>query len=316
MELFNQTSLTEFLIMGLSENPLLQIPLVIMFSLLYIMTLLGNLVIVAIICFDKLLQTPMYYFLSNLSFLDIGFTSVTIPKMLSVCSTGNNSISFSACILQFYLCFSFLSTEFFLLSVMALDRYVAICNPLRYTVIMSKRVVALLAVASWVLGFLNIIPHTMFISNSFFCGSNKIKHFFCDFTALLKLSCTDPYYINIATFCLGAVSGLGPFMLTITSYVLIVSNILKLPSARGRQKLFSTCSSHLTTVVLFYGTELGLYMRPTSGLSLEKDKFFAVLFTVVIPVLNPIVYSLRNQDVKRAVTKIRLKIWYRDTMLH
>ncbi|XP_078510270.1 olfactory receptor 5AP2-like [Lissotriton helveticus] len=315
MELFNQT-LTGFLILGLSQNPVLQIPIVIMFSLLYIMTLHGNLVIVAIICFDKHLQTPMYYFLLNLSFLDISFTSVTIPKMLSVCSTGNKSISFSACILQFYLCFSFLSTEFFLLSVMALDRYVAICNPLRYTVIMSKRVVVLLAVASWMIGFLDTIPHTLFILYSSFCGSNEIKHFFCDLTALLKLSCSDPYYINIATFCLGAVSGLGPFMLTISSYVLIISNIMKISSAKGRQKSFSTCSSHLTTVVLFYGTELGLYMRPTSGLSLEKDKFFAVLFTVVIPVLNPIVYSLRNQDVKRAMTKLKQKFWYRNAMLH
>ncbi|XP_078510271.1 olfactory receptor 5AP2-like [Lissotriton helveticus] len=308
MELFNQTSLTGFLILGLSQNPLLQIPLVIMFSLLYIMTLLGNLVIVALICFDKHLQTPMYYFLMNLSFLDIGFTSVTIPKMLSVCSTGDQSISFSACILQFYLCFAFLSTEFFLLSVMALDRYVAICNPLRYTVIMSKNAVVLLAVASWMLGFLDIIPHTLFMSHVSFCGSNKIKNFFCDLNALQELSCTDLYYINIGTYCLGAVSGLGPFMLTITSYVLIISKIMKIPSASGRQKSFSTCSSHLTTVVLFYGTELGLYMRPTSWLSLEKDKFFAVMFTIVIPVLNPIVYSLRNQDVKRAVTKIRQKI--------
>ncbi|XP_078510252.1 olfactory receptor 5AR1-like [Lissotriton helveticus] len=316
METLNETFLTQFMILGLSQNLQLQLPIFIVFSLMYLMTLLGNFVIITIIFTDSHLQNPMYYFFTILSFLDIGLTTVTIPKMLSICSTGDKSIKFSPCIVQFYCCFSFLSTEFFLLSGMAYDRYIAICNPLRYRVMMNNRAVILLAVASWMLGFLDTIPHAILISNLSFCGSNEINHFFCDLTALLKLSCTDTYLINIATFAAGVVIGLGPFMLTMTSYGLIISNIMKIPSTTGRKKAFSTCSAHLIAVLLFYGTELGVYMRPTSGASLEQDKIFAVLYTIVIPMLNPFVYSLRNKDVKTALIKIGGRLFYKDTPPH
>ncbi|XP_078510248.1 olfactory receptor 5AR1-like [Lissotriton helveticus] len=299
----NQTLLSEFLILGLSQNPQLQVPIFIVFLHMYLFTLLGNLVIITLICIDKRLQNPMYYFLTNLSFLDIGFTTATIPKLLAVClkaKKSDKSINFSACILQFYLCVAFISTEFYLLSVMAYDRYLAICNPLRYTSIMNTRAMISLIATSWTIGFLDIIPHVVLVSNLSYCASNEINHFFCDFNALLKLSCTDTYFINIGTFGVGIIAGFGPFILTITSYVLIISSIMKIPSNTGRQKLFSTCSSHLTAVVLFYGTELGVYMKPTSGHSLDKDKLFAVMYTVVIPMLNPILYSLRNKDVKGA----------------
>ncbi|XP_078510253.1 olfactory receptor 5V1-like [Lissotriton helveticus] len=316
METSNQSFFTEFFILGLSQNSHLQGPIFIVFFHMYLTTLLGNIVIITIICADFHLQKPMYYFLMNLSFLDICFTSGTIPKMLEICLTGNKSIKFLACILQFYICSSFICTEFFLLSVMALDRYVAICQPLRYTVIMSKRAVVLLAAASWLLGFLGTIPHTVLISTLSFCGSHEINHFFCDLTALLKLSCTDTFFINIATFAEGVVIGLCPFILTIISYVLIISNIMKMSSTGGRKKSFSTCSAHLTAVLLFYGTELGVYMRTTSGVSLEKDKLFAVMFTIVIPMVNPFIYSLRNNEVKRALRKFKKNICYQENTLH
>ncbi|XP_069057598.1 olfactory receptor 5AR1-like [Pleurodeles waltl] len=306
MEKVNETLLTEFFILGLSQNPQLQVPIFLVFLLMYLFTLLGNLVIIGLICIDAHLQIPMYYFLMNLSFLDIGFTTVTIPKLLEVClkdKKSDKSIKFSSCILQFYFCISFISTEFYLLSVMAYDRYIAICNPLRYASLMNKRALVSLTIASWILGFLDTIAHTVLISNLSFCASNEINHFFCDLNALLELSCTDTYFINIATFGEGIVIGLGPFMLTITSYVLIISNIMKVHSNTGRQKLFSTCSSHLTAVILFYGTELGVYMKPTSEYSLDEDKLFAVMYTIVIPMLNPILYSLRNKDVKGALKK-------------
>ncbi|XP_078510263.1 olfactory receptor 1C1-like [Lissotriton helveticus] len=316
MEKLNQSFYTEFSILGLSQNSQLQVLIFIVFFCMYLTTLLGNLVIITIICADSHLQKPMYYFLMNLSFLDICFTSGTIPKMLEICLTGNKSINFFACILQLYVCTSFISTEFFLLSVMALDRYVAICQPLRYTVIMSKRAVVLLAVASWMLGFLDIIPHAVLISNLSFCGSHEINHFFCDFTALLKLSCSDTFFINIVTFAEGAVMGLCPFILTIISYVLIITNIMKMSSTSGRQKSFSTCSAHLTAVIMFYGSEFGAYMKTTSEVSLEKDKLFAVMFTIVIPMLNPFIYSLRNNEVRRALRKCKKKICYQDNTLH
>ncbi|XP_078510249.1 olfactory receptor 5AR1-like [Lissotriton helveticus] len=306
MEKVNQTRLSEFLILGLSQNPQLQVPIFILFLLMYLFTLLGNLVIITLICLDTHLQKPMYYFLINLSFLDIGFTTVTIPKLLAVClkvKESDKSINFSACILQFYFIASFISTEFYLLSVMAYDRYLAICNPLRYASIMNKRAMISLTVTSWTIGFLDTIPHVVLVANLSFCASNEINHFFCDLTALLKLSCTDTYFINIATIGGGIVAGLGPFILTITSYVLIISNIMKIPSNTGRQKLFSTCSSHLTAVFLFYGTELGVYLRPTSSYSLDKDKIFAVMYMIVIPMLNSVLYSLRNKDVKGALKK-------------
>ncbi|XP_069057597.1 olfactory receptor 1F1-like [Pleurodeles waltl] len=316
MEKLNQTFVSQFYILGLSQNSDVQLLIFISFAFMYLMTLLGNIVIITIIYIDSHLQKPMYYFLAVLSFLDICFTSVTVPKMLSICSTGDKSISFSACILQYYFCFSFLSTEFYLLSVMACDRYVAICIPLRYSALMSNRAVILLAVASWIIGFLDTIPHTVLMSTLSYCGSNEIDHFFCDHNALLKLSCTDTYFIDIATFGVGAVVVLGPFMLTITSYMLIISKIMKIPSTTGRQKAFSTCSSHLTAVVLFYGTEVVVYMAPALATSQEKAKIFTVLFTIVIPLLNPFIYSLRNKDVKRALAKIIENILERHAELH
>ncbi|XP_078510243.1 olfactory receptor 5AR1-like [Lissotriton helveticus] len=318
MEKSNQTLLREFLILGLSQNPQLQVPIFIVFFLMYLFTLLGNLVIITLICIDAHLQKPMYYFLMNLSFLDIGLTTVIIPKLLALClkaKKSDKSINFSSCILQLYFMASFISTEFYLLSVMAYDRYLAICNPLRYASIMNKRAMILLMVTSWTIGFLDITPHVVLLSNLSYCASNEINHFFCDMNALLKLTCTDTFFINIATFGEGIVIGLGPFILTITSYVLIILNIMKIPSNTGRQKLFSTCSSHLTAVVLFYGSELGVYMKPTSGHSLDKDKLFAVMYTAVIPMLNPILYSLRNKDVKCALKKVIGKLRQTNTVL-
>ncbi|XP_069505898.1 olfactory receptor 5AP2-like [Ambystoma mexicanum] len=308
MEKSNQTFFTEFFLLGLSQNPNLQLLIFIVFLLMYSITLLGNLVMITLIVFDDNLHKPMYSFLTNLSFLDIGFTTVTIPKMLAICSTGDGSIPFSWCIFQFYMCFSFISTEFNLLSVMAYDRYLAICHPLRYTLMMDERTVILLAAASWALGFLEPMLHVAMIAELSFCASREINHFFCDLNALLKLSCSDTSPINLLTYVDAVFLGLAPFIVTILSYVFIISTIMKIPSATGRHKSFSTCSSHLTAVVLFYGTELGVYMRPTSAFSLGKDKLFAILYTIIIPMLNPLIYSLRNSDVKGALKKMIKKI--------
>ncbi|XP_030050890.1 olfactory receptor 1G1-like [Microcaecilia unicolor] len=245
----------------------------------------------------------MYFFLSNLSFLDICNTSVTLSTLLHSLMTGEILISFSVCIAQLYVFCSLTSTELFLLTAMAYDRYVAICNPLRYVLIMNRRVCVLLASVSWILGFMDMVPHTFLISQFSFCEGNEINHFFCDATPLMKLSCSDLISIEIVIFIVGPFAIVIPFGLTLTSYMYIISRILKIHSANGRRKTFSTCSSHLTIVILFYGTIICVYMRPASMYSPDEDKLFSLLYTALIPMLNPIIYSLRNEDIKKSLTK-------------
>nr|XP_033793483.1 olfactory receptor 1F1-like [Geotrypetes seraphini] len=205
---------------------------------------------------------------------------------------------------QFYFFFSFISTEIFLLTAMAYDRYVAICNPLRYVLIVNKRTCTLLASSSWILGFLDVVPHTVWTSQLTFCEDNVINHFFCDFEALIKLSCSDMHTIETLIFPVGVILGLVPFALTLASYIYIIFSILKIHSAKSRHKAFSTCSSHLTVVVLFYVSLICVYMNPTSAYSPDQNKLFSLLYTTLIPMLNPIVYSLRNVEVKTALTRI------------
>ncbi|XP_029435702.1 olfactory receptor 5V1-like [Rhinatrema bivittatum] len=304
METNNQTSLEEFIILGFSDYPRIKYLIFGMLLMIYLITLIGNLLIITVTSIDVHLQNPMYFFLSNLSCIDICYTSVTLNKILSIFITKNATISFVACIMQLYLFMSLAGTEFSILAVMAYDRYVAICNPLRYSMIMKKRICGLLAAASWILGFLEIIPHTVLTSQLSFCGSNIINHFFCDLTALLKLSCSDTFVIETVILLEGLLLGLSPFLLTLSSYVFIISAILKINSTESRRKLFSTCSSHLTVVILFYGSAICMYLRPASMYSMGKDKLFAVLYIAVIPMLNPIIYTLRNKDVKSALLKV------------
>ncbi|KAM4663599.1 olfactory receptor 8I2-like [Discoglossus pictus] len=292
-----------FILEGITDLPELQIPLFLVFLLMYLLTLMGNLVIITVVYLDLHLHNPMYYLLCNLAFLDILYSSIIQPKLLSVFLTEHN-ISFIGCIIQLYIFLSLASTEFLSLTAMAYDRYVAICNPLHYLVIMSKRVCVLLTVTCWLIGFADPAAHTVVIAQLPFCRSRVINHFYCDVSVLLKLSCVDTSFIEFMSFIVGSVLGLPAFLLTLTSYVCIISTILKISSAKGRQKAFSTCVSHLTVVILFYGSLLIVYMRPTPYYSSTQAKPLSLLYTVLIPLCNPLIYTLRNNDVRRALQKI------------
>ncbi|XP_030044262.1 olfactory receptor 5V1-like [Microcaecilia unicolor] len=304
MEEKNITTLTEFIILGFPEFPELQILLFLLFLLMYLIVLMGNFTIITVTCLDPRLQTPMYVFLCNLSFIDISYTSVTLPKLLDIFLKKRQRISLNHCFIQAYFFMFLAGTEFVLISVMAYDRYIAICYPLSYILIMNLRLCVLMAVGSWVFGIFLPVTLTVFLSRLSYCGSNEINHFFCDLSALLKLSCTSTSAIEILTLITVVFVGLPFFVTTLTSYVYIISTILRIRSTEGRRKAFSTCSSHLTVVILFYGTMMSLYIRPTSLQSLEQNKLFALLYNVLIPVLNPVIYSLKNKEVKTALRKV------------
>ncbi|XP_053549000.1 olfactory receptor-like protein OLF1 [Bombina bombina] len=264
---------------------------------------MANFLIILLGCSYPHLHKPMFFFLINLSLSDMCFSSVTLPWAISSLVTQNRSISLAACVLQMYGFLAFTSTEFLLLSAMAYDRYVAICYPLHYSVSMNHRVCLLLAIFSWLLGFADTFPHAWFAFVACYCDSNKLNHFFCDLTALLKLSCTGTSLIEMITYIEGIFLGFGPFFLTLTSYIFIINTIFKIQSSDGRSKAFSTCSSHLIVVMLFYGTTLSIYMRPTSVFSMEANKRVTLAYALTIPLLNPIIYSLRNNELKGALKK-------------
>nr|XP_033779276.1 olfactory receptor 13F1-like [Geotrypetes seraphini] len=299
----NHSSVTEFLILGFSEFPELQLPLFTFIAVFYLMAVLGNLLVIGIVYADQNLHIPMYFFLANLSILDISSLMVTMPKLLAILLTQSNTISFNECITQMFCFLACLEVEYLLLTAMAYDRYVAICNPLRYPVIMNKRVCVLLAGASWLTGSLEVLPHTITVSQFSFCDSNVVNHFFCDFVALQKLSCTDTSAIQIMTFIGSVFSVFTPFLLTSASYMFIISTILKIRSREGKKKAFSTCSSHLTVIVLLYGTILGLYMQPESGGSVKSNKLCTAIYIVALPLLNPLIYSLRSKELNVALRR-------------
>ncbi|XP_029471368.1 olfactory receptor 1F1-like [Rhinatrema bivittatum] len=303
MEKKNQTAVTEFLLLGITDHVELRGPLFVIFLVMYLMNLLGNGTMILVISGNSQLHSPMYFFLCNLSFVDMCFSSVTVPKMLSNLISDKNTISFSDCITQLYFFAAFATTECVLLSVMAYDRYVAICNPLHYVTIMNKKAWASMSAASFIICFLHALLHTLLVYRLSFCSSNKIQHFFCDITPLLQLSCTDTSINELVIFTQGSLVVILPFLIILISYIHIINSILKIPSTGGRYKTFSTCSSHLTVVFLFYGTLTFMYFRPSSSYSLEKDKITSVVYNVVSPMLNPFIYSLRNRDVKMALKK-------------
>nr|XP_033818384.1 olfactory receptor 1G1-like [Geotrypetes seraphini] len=303
MEAENQTTVSEFLLLGLTDHAALKGPLFGVFLVMYLMNVLANGTMISLICVNTKLHSPMYFFLCNLSFVDMCFTSVTVPKMLSHLLSDKNTISYSECIIQLYFFVVFIGSECVLLSIMAYDRYVAICNPLHYVIIMNKKLCLSLAAASWIINFLDALLHTLLIVRLSFCDSNKIQHFFCDLTPLMKLSCTDTSINELVIFTEGSVQSIVPFVIILVSYIRIIITITKIQSTGGRLKAFSTCSSHLTVVLLFYGTLLFMYFRPSSSYSLEKDKIASVVYNVVSPMLNPFIYSLRNRDVKAALKK-------------
>lgn len=306
MDRHNQTTLTEFLLLGLSGHLEQEDVLFGLFLGMYLVTIIGNLLIMLAISGDGHLHTPMYFFLANLSSVDICFSSVTIPKMLVNHILGSKSISYVECMTQIYFFITFINMDGLLLSVMAYDRYVAICCPLHYTMIMKPKLCILLVVASWVVTNLHALLHTLLMVQLTFCFNNTVHHFFCDPYAILKLSCSDTFINDLMVFTVGGLIFLTPFTCIILSYACILSKVLKLPSAHGIRRALSTCGSHLTVVSLFYGAILGVYMRPSSSYSVQ-DTAATVIFTVVTPLVNPFIYSLRNQDMKGALRKLVIR---------
>ncbi|XP_006167683.1 olfactory receptor 1E5 [Tupaia chinensis] len=307
MERINTTAISEFLLQGLPLEPDQQGLVYALFLAMYLTTVLGNLLIIILIRLDSHLHTPMYFLLSNLSFSDLCFSSVTVPKLLKNMQSQDPSISYAGCLTQMYFFLLFADLESFLLVAMAYDRYVAICFPLHYTFILSPRLCLSLVVLSWVLATFISLLHTLLTARLSFCADNVIPHFFCDLSALLKLACSDIQINEIVIFIVGGLVTIVPFLLIFSSYARIVSSILKVPSARGIRKAISTCGSHLSVVSLFYGTIIGLYLCPSVGNSTMKETVMAVMYTVVTPMLNPFIYSLRNQDIKGALKNIFTK---------
>ncbi|XP_055973254.1 olfactory receptor 13C7-like [Sorex fumeus] len=310
MELTNQSTMTGFVLLGLSDHPKLEKMFFVLILLMYLVILLGNGVLILVTILDSHLHTPMYFFLGNLSFLDICYTTSSIPLVLDGFLTPQKTISFSGCTLQMFLSFAMGATECVLLGMMALDRYVAICNPLRYPVVMRKSAYVPMAAGSWVAGGANSLVQISLAAQLPFCGDNIINHFTCEILAVLKLACAD-ISINIISMEVGDVIFLGvPVLLILVSYIFIITTILRIPSAEGQRKAFSTCSAHLTVVIIFYGTLLFMYAKPKSKdpLGVDKqdisDKLISLFYGVLTPMLNPIIYSLRNKDVKVAMKNL------------
>ncbi|KAL1763515.1 olfactory receptor 13C7-like, partial [Sigmodon hispidus] len=303
-------TVAEFVLLGLSDHPTLEKAFFLLILLMYLVILLGNGVLILVTILNVHLHTPMYFFLGNLSFLDICYTTSSVPLVLDGFLTPRKTISFSGCALQMFLSFAMGATECVLLGMMAFDRYVAICNPLRYPVVMSKTVYMSMALSSWMAGSITGTVQTSLAMRLPFCGDNVINHFTCEILAVLKLACAD-ISINVIFMGVGNVVYLaGPVLFIFISYIFILITILRIPSAEGRRKAFSTCSAHLTVVIIFYGTILFMYGKPKSKdpLGADKqdvsDKLISLFYGVLTPMLNPIIYSLRNKDVKVAVKNL------------
>lgn len=310
MEVVNQSVVARFVLLGLSDQPKLEKMFFVLILLMYLVILLGNGILILVTILDSRLHTPMYFFLGNLSFLDICYTTSSVPLILDSFLTPRKTISLSACFGQMFLSFAMGATECVLLSMMAFDRYVAICNPLRYPVVMSKSAYVPMATGSWAAGITNSVVQTSQAMRLPFCGDNVINHFTCEILAVLKLACAD-ISINVISMVVANILFLAiPVLFIFVSYVFIIATILRIPSAEGRKKAFSTCSAHLTVVVVFYGTILFMYGKPKSkdphGADKQdlSDKLISLFYGVVTPMLNPIIYSLRNKDVKASMRNL------------
>ncbi|XP_004688258.1 PREDICTED: olfactory receptor 1361-like [Condylura cristata] len=297
----NLTQVSEFLLLGLSEDPKQQQLLFILFLSMYLVTGLGNLLIILAIVSDSKLHTPMYFFLANLAFVDICFTTTTIPKMLANHVTGHKEITYAGCLTQMFFFIWFAGIDSFLLAAMAYDRYAAICHPLHYATSVTPQLCILLVAASWTSAFGNSLTHTLSLTRLSFCSHNRVPHFFCDLSPLLKLACSDIFLNNVMVYTVGTLTVITPFVGILISYTCIFAAVLRIPSKRGKQKAFSTCGSHLSVVSLFYGTLIGVYFSPMSSHTAQKDTAAAVMYTVVTPMMNPFIYSLRNKDMKGAL---------------
>ncbi|XP_062951542.1 olfactory receptor 5T2-like [Cynocephalus volans] len=300
----NVTEVTIFVLMGFTDNAELQITFFFLFLAIYLFTLMGNLGLIVLVIGDSRLHTPMYYFLSVLSSVDACYSSVITPNMLVEFMSKDKVISLPGCAAQIFLATTFGTTECFLLAAMAYDRYVAIYNPLLYSVSMSPRVYVPLIVASYFGGILHATTHTVATFSLSFCGSNEIRHIFCDIPPLLAISCSDTHTNQLLLFYFVGCIEVVTILIVLISYCFILLAVFKTHSAKGRQKVFSTCGSHLTGVTIYHGTILFSYMRPSSSYALDHDTIVSVFYTIVIPMLNPIIYSLRNKDVKLAMKKV------------
>ncbi|XP_044839569.1 olfactory receptor 5A1-like [Mauremys mutica] len=300
----NQTEVTEFIILGLSSDPQMQIFLFLVFLVVYLITLLANMVIMLAIRADPHLHTPMYFFLSHLSFVDICYSSAIVPNMLVHFLAEHKTISVNSCIAQMFFIFMPAVTEVYILSAMAYDRYAAICDPLRYVDTMSKGICFQLVSGAWVIGFIDALLNTIFALKLHFCGPNQINHFSCELPSLLRLSCTETLTNQVMLFTSAVILGSSSFLLMLISYIYIISTILRMRSAEGRHKAFSTCSSHLIVVGLLYLTGFFQYTKPSSVSSVVLDEIFSIQYSILTPMLNPIIYSLKNKEVKTAIGKM------------
>ncbi|XP_004716320.1 olfactory receptor 151 [Echinops telfairi] len=304
----NHSTVTEFILGGLTNRPEFQIPLLFLFLWIYTVTMVGNLGLITLIYLNSQLHTPMYFFLRNLSFVDICYSSVITPKMLVNFVSEKNSISYVGCMLQLYFFLVFVIAECYMLTVMAYDRYVAICSPLLYNIIMSHQICFLLVAVVYLMGFIGSTIETGLMLNLSYCEI-LISHYFCDILPLMKLSCSSTYDIEMTVFFFAGFNIIVTSFTVLVSYAFILSSILHINSREGRSKAFSTCSSHLTAVGLFYGSTAFMYLKPSTASSLAQENVASIFYTTVIPMLNPLIYSLRNKEVKAAMQRtLRRKV--------
>ncbi|XP_057605249.1 olfactory receptor 147-like [Hippopotamus amphibius kiboko] len=299
----NGTFVTKFILLGLTDQPDLQLPLFFLFLGMYVVTVIGNLGLIILIVLNSHLHTPMYFFLFNLSFTDLCYSSVFTPKMLINFISNENIISYMGCMTQLYFFCFFVISEIYVLTSMAYDHYVAICIPLLYNIVMSPRVCSSLMLASYLMAFSGAMAHTGCMLRLTFCDANIINHYFCDVHPLLQLSCTSTYINELVVFIVVGINITVPSLTIFVSYGLILSNILHIPSKEGRSKAFSTCSSHIIAVSLFFGSCIFMYLKPSSAGSMDERKISSLFYTNVVAMMNPLIYSLRNKDVKIALRK-------------
>ncbi|KAM8921488.1 olfactory receptor 5V1-like [Pelodytes ibericus] len=307
MENSNQSLEVTFILVGLSNIPQLQVVLFSLFLTIYMITISANLLIIIVVNANVSLRSPMYFFLTNLSCIDLFVANCFVPKILVNTLSKDKSISLVGCAAQVYFSTALGTTECLILGVMAFDRYTAICDPLRYNTIMDRKLCICLAAGCWTMSFLNSIVHVVLTFRLPFCHRRNINHFFCEIPPLLHLSCSNTRLNEIVTYAATVLLVLSTFLFTVISYVNIISSVLKIKSRSGRLKTFSTCSSHLTVVSLFFGNILFIYMQPPSLYSSERDKVVSILYTVVIPMLNPIIYSIRNKDVTQTIKQVLVR---------
>ncbi|NXA28510.1 O1020 protein, partial [Ibidorhyncha struthersii] len=299
----NKTVVTEFILLGFGNGPELDSFLFLMFLSIYIMTITGNIFIIVLTVANQHLHTPMYFFLGNLACLEICYSSNILPRMLLSYLGGDRSISVKGCFTQYYFFGCLAAAECYLLAVMSYDRYLAVCKSLHYPSRMNSQLCLQLGAASWISGFLSNSVLTFLISNLDFCGPNEIEHFFCDSLPMIKLSCSNTHVTGLVTSVVAGVCSLPPFLLTFSSYLYIIITVMSIPSATGRKKAFSTCSSHLIVVILFYWSILTVYVLPHHNTQISLNKVVSVFYTILTPLVNPLIYSLRNKEVKEALRK-------------